>query len=467
MKLLKIAIVILVIAGAVVGYNALNSGPAQHEIDYSEVVTGPLTFAVETLGTLEPLSEVVVSCEATGKIVEILKDFDDPVEKNEIICRIDPELVDAQHAQSVANLLKAESAVTDAKIARDEQLSLLPVLTERAAQELESAKSALELAQYNYDRILKLKQSNNAGDLEYVNAKISLDQAKAAVAIGVTAHTQAKNNQQYLPPRLEQAIEQAKAAKALAQAQFDTTMAQVEKCVIRSPIDGIVLTRYLDVGTTVNPTLQPPPLFLIAPSLGRMKVSARVSESDIAHIEVGQKATFTVEGKQRSNFEGTILQKRNQPEIIQGVTTYTVILEVQNDARRTLLPGMSVNVVIECVHHDKTDKVANKALRFRPPLELEARSKLLDGMKYPVEPMNPDGTRIDYCQKSSAWTYDESNNTWTPVPLWTGVTDNFETQILAGAKAGDKFVNKFIVKESGGLGFKDAIRMASPTNRTM
>lgn len=464
---LKLVIFLLIVAACVVGFMTMTGGENKHEIAYSEVVSGPLTFAVETLGTLEPLSEVIVSCEATGKIVEILRDFDDPVKKDEIICRIDPELVDAQHAQSVAELSRTESAVKNARIARDKQLALLPVYTERTAQELESARSALEFAQFNFDKIAKLKAANNAGDLEFVNAKISLEQAKAAVAIAETAHQEAKYNEQYLPSQMDEEIEQTLAAKALAQARFDTTKAQVEKCVIRSPIDGIVLTRFLDVGTTVNPTLQPPPLFLIAPSLSRMKVSARVSESDIAHIEVGQKANFTVEGKQRSLFEGTILQKRNQPEIIQGVTTYTVILEVQNDARRTLLPGMSVNVVIECIHHENTIKVANKALRFRPPLELEERRKLLEEMKYPDEPKSPDGSRIDYCQKSSVWTFNELDNTWKPIPLWTGVTDNFETQILDGAKVDDAFVDKFIEKSSAGFSFKEAIRQASPTNRTM
>lgn len=467
MKFLKISIVLLLIVGGVVGYQAISSGPPKHEIEYSKVVTGPITFSVETLGTLQPLSEVTVSCEATGKIVEILKDFDDPVSEDEIICRIDPELVDAQHAQSVAALAKAESAVQDAKINRDEQLAQLPVLTERAKQELESAKAALELAQYTFDRLTKLQSADRAGDLEVLNAKIALDQAKASVEVAKTALEQAKNNDRFIPPHLEQALEQAKAAKALAQAQFDTTKAQVEKCVIRSPIDGIVLTRYLDVGTTVNPTLQPPPLFLIAPSLDRMKVSARVSESDIAHIEVGQKASFTVEGKQRTKFEGTILEKRNQPEVIQGVTTYTVILQVQNDKRHTLLPGMSVNVVIECVHHDNTTKIANKALRFRPPLDLDQRRKLLDAMEYPPEPKNPDGTPVDYCQKSSLWKFNAPDGTWTAVPLWTGVTDNFETQILAGAKAGDQFVDQFIEKTSSGFSLKEAIRQASPTQRSL
>ncbi len=466
---LKLVVFLLIVAACVVGYMTMTGGENKHEIEYSEVVSGPLTFAVETLGTLEPLSEVIVSCEATGKIVEILRDFDDPVEKDEIICRIDPELVDAQHAQSVAALATAESAVADAKIACEEQLSLLPVLTERAAQELESAKSALEMAEFNFQRLDDLFNRKQAPKAEWLATKTAFDQAKAAVKIAQTALQQAQNNERFMPPRLDQALVKAKSDKARAQAQFDTTKAQVEKCVIRSPIDGIVLTRFLDVGTTVNPTLQPPPLFLIAPSLSRMKVSARVSESDIAHIEVGQKATFTVEGKQRSNFEGAILQKRNQPEIIQGVTTYTVILEVQNDARRTLLPGMSVNVVIECVRHDNTEKIANKALRFRPPLELEARRKLLDAMEaaYPAEPKNSDGTRIDYCQKSAAWTFDELNNTWMPVPLWTGVTDNFETQILDGAKSGDKFVHKFIEKSSAGFSLKEAIRQANPAERSL
>lgn len=467
MKFLKIAIVLLLIVGGAVGYQMMTTGKAEYEIEKSEVVTGPLTFAVETLGTLEPLSEVTVSCEATGKIVEILKDFDDPVSKNEVICKIDPELVNAQHAQSKAELARAKSAVHNAEIDRDKQLKLLPVYVTRTEQEVNSAQAALDLARYNFERIAKLKASNNANELEYVNAEASLDQAKAALETAKTAHEEAVFNEQFVPKQLDEALAQANAAKALAEAMFDTTRAQVEKCVIKSPIDGIVLTRYLDVGTTVNPTLQPPPLFLIAPSLDRMKVSARVSESDIAHIEVGQKASFTVEGKQRTTFEGTILEKRSQPEIIQGVTTYTVILQVNNDKRRTLLPGMSVNVVIECVHHDNTAKIANKALRFRPPLELEARRKLLDAMNYPEEPKKPDGSLIDYCQKSSAWKFNEESRSWTPIPLWIGVTDNFETQILAGAKPGDQFIDQFIEKNTGGFSFKDAIRMASPTNRSM
>jgi HlyD family secretion protein len=98
MKFLKISIILLILVGSAVGVMMLKNGEAAIEIDHSTVVNGPLTFSVETLGTLEPLTDVVVSCEATGKIVEILRDYDDPVKADEIICRIDPEFVAAQHA---------------------------------------------------------------------------------------------------------------------------------------------------------------------------------------------------------------------------------------------------------------------------------------------------------------------------------------------------------------------------------
>jgi len=467
MKFLKISIILLILAGGAVGVMVLRNGEASAEIERSAVTTGPLTFTVETLGTLEPLTDIVVSCEATGKIVEILRDYDDPVKKDEIICRIDTEFVDAQHAQSAAALAQAKAALTEAQIRKETQLALLPELTKTAAADLDRAKAIAENSEFNFDRIDKLRSTNNAVAAEWQAAKATRDEARAAVKAAEAAYAQAQINERLQPSVLESAIEQAEAARDLAKARFDATKAQVEKCTIRSPIDGIVLTRYLDVGTTVNPTLQPPPLFLIAPSLDRMKVSARVSESDIAHIEVGQKASFTVEGKQRQRFEGRILEKRSQPEVLQGVTTYTVILEVENDARRTLLPGMSVNVVIECVHRESVLKIANKALRFRPPLNSDERAAILDALTYPPEPKNPDGSPIDYCHEGSAWHYDEASKKWSAVPLWIGVTDNFETEIIKGAAAGDEFVDQFIEKKSSGFSFKEALRQADAGNRTL
>lgn len=467
MKFLKISIILIILAGGAVGVMIFKNGETGVEIDHSAVVNGPLTFSVETLGTLEPLTDVVVSCEATGKIVEILRDYDDPVKADEIICRIDTEFVDAQHAQSAAGLAQAKAALTEANIRKQTQLALLPELTKTAEAELERVKALAENRDFNFNRIDKLRKSNNAVEAEWQAAKAARDEAIAGVKAAEAALEQAKINERLQPSLLESAIANAEAARDFAKAQFDATKAQVDKTTIRSPIDGIVLKRFLDVGTTVNPTLQPPPLFLIAPSLDRMKVSARVSESDIAHIEVGQTASFTVEGKQRQRFEGRIEQKRSQPEVLQGVTTYTVILEVENDERHTLLPGMTVNVVIECIHRDDTLKIANKALRFRPPIESDERSNILDALKYPEEPKKADGSLIDYCHQAAAWRYDESSKKWTAIPMWIGVTDNFETEVLKGADKGEQFVDKFIEKKSTGFSFKEALRQADAGNRTL
>jgi len=467
MRLWKIILVLVIIGGAAVAYASLQDPTDDYKIDHATAQRGPLTFSIETLGQVSPLTEVVVSCETTGKIVEILVDYDEEVRKDQVICRIDPEIVQTQHKQSMASLARAESALADARIARDEQLALLPQLTKQAKAELDAAEASLAQAQFNFDRIDKLFKQQQSPEAEWVGAKTAVATSQAAVETARANVVRAENNERFGPPRLEEAIKQAAAARDLAKAQFDTTEVQVERCIIRSPIDGVILRRYLDVGTTVNPTLQPPPLFLIAPSLSRMQVSARVSESDIAHIEVGQPASFAVEGKRRSEFRGSILEKRNQPDIIQGVTTYTVILEVENDARRTLLPGMSVNVVIECVKRDETLKIENKALRFRPPLSRDERREKLEAVEWPDEPKKSDGTRVDYCQKAHLWSFNEADKTWTPVPIWTGITDNLETEILLGAESGDKFVSDFDELSSKGFSLKEALKLASPDNRTL
>ncbi len=451
-------------AGAVAYY-----GEDGDEIEISTAVleTGPITMTVETLGAVEPLAKVKVGCETTGKIVEILVDHDDPVKKDQVICRIDPEIVEAHHQQSAAELKRTQSAVAEAGILLNEQKADLPWQTEQARGKLDEAKAALGEAVFNWKRIDKLFEDGQASEAEWNLSKGAYERAKAAVTIATASFELARSNEQFMPQRAQQALEQAQAAEKLAQARFDSTKAQVERCVIRSPIDGIVLRRHMDVGTTVNATFQAPLLFEISPDLGRVRVNAKVSESDIIHVAEGQPARFTVEGKRRSEFQGTILHKRNQPEFLQNVVTYTVILEVDNDADRTLLPGMSVNVEIECVHRPQALKVPNAALRFKPPLSLEERRELIDAADWPEPPLGPDGRPPEYFQKEHAWRYDLQNRHWQVVPLWTGITDNLHTEVLEGAQAGDEFVKKFVVKASTGFSLKEIMRQARPDQRTL
>lgn len=456
-----------VLGGGTALFTKLSGSGGEGTCFNAAVETGPIVMTVETLGTIEPLTTVTVGCESTGKIVEIAVDYDQPVSKDQVICRIDPELAEAQHAQSKAELARAKSSLLDAEILQREQSANLPVATKQAKGRLEEVQAALLAETSNWNRIDKLRTSGDASELEWTAIKSNFERAQAAVVIAEAAHEQAKLNEQFLPLRAQQAVDQAKAALQLAEARFEATQAQLDKCIIKSPIDGIVLQRYLDVGTTVNAAFQTPPLFLLAPSLTRMKVNAKVSESDIVHIDVGQHARFTVEGKQRVHFEGRILHKRNQPEIIQGVTTYTVILEVDNDERKTLLPGMSVNVEIECVNRPNATRIANKALRFKPPLPIEERQALVDALEWPAEPTADGGGPALYCKQTHLWQFSEASRQWRAVPVWIGVTDNVNTEILLGAKPGDQFVREFADSSSAGFSLKEALKLASPDNRTL
>ncbi len=463
-----ILVLLMVGAAGYFGYQAYKGSGPTHELECAMVESGPVQMTVETSGTVEPLSQVQVGCEVTGKIIEMPVDHDQPVMKDQIICRIDQELADADHQQSTADLARARSALADAKLALDELKANLPIATRQALASKEEAEANMVDAEYQWERVDELYRNENAPKAEWIATKARLLRSQAAVHSTTAAHELAKLNETVKVKRAEQAISQAEATLKQAEARFELTKTRVERCTITSPIDGIVLKRYLDPGTTVNAAFQTPILFLLAPALDEMRVSAKVGESDISHIQVGQKARFTIEGRQRRTFEGVIEERRNQPDIINNVVTYTVGFRVKNDEERTLIPGLTVNVVIEIVSKPEVPRIANAALRFKPPLPIEQRQKLIAAAKWPDQPeRDSTGAAADYCTKSFAWQYEEKSRTWRVVPLWVGVTDNVITEILSGAKPGENFVRRFTEKSSGGFDFKEVLKQARPDNRTL
>lgn len=466
-KTIVILIVVGLVAAGVLAVTLSNRGP-NYDISVAPVDKGPLTMTIETTGTVEPLSTVQVGCEVTGKILEMPVDHDQPVKKGEIICRIDPELANAENQQSIADYERAKSAVKDSGIALNELKANLPVLTQRAAAQSKDAQAALVEAKFNFERIDDLFKTNNAPKAEWVAAQAIMLRAEAAAQSTDSAYKLAKNDETIKVDRAEQAVAQAEATLKQAEARLNFTKTRVDRCTITSPIDGIVLKRFMDPGTTVTAAFQVPVLFLLAPPLDEMKVSAKVGESDISHIAIGQTARFTVEGRQKVNFEGTLEERRNQPDIINNVVTYTVGFRVKNDEQHTLIPGLSVNVVIEIVNRKDVPRVANAALRFKPPIPLEDRQALVAAAKWPERPIPETGPGSSgYCSKAVAWQYEPRTNQWLVVPLWVGVTDNVLTEVLAGAKPGDAFVKRFIDKSGSGFSLKEAIKLARPDSRTL
>jgi HlyD family secretion protein len=443
-------------------------GQAEHEIETARVSSGNVVMKIETNGTIEPLSTVQVGCQVMGRIIETGAENDHPVKKDQVIARIDPDLMKAEHEQAKADFARTSAAEDEAESRLQEQKANLPIITQQALGKKQEAEAALLQAEFDYKRITDIRK-NEAGfasEAELTAANSAKLRAEAAVTSADAAYRQSKNNEVFVQKSAEQAVAQARAAVETAKARLDATATKLDQCVIRSPIDGIVLKRYTEVGTTVNPAFQIQPLYLLAPSLKRMRVNARVSESDIVHIEKGQPATFSLEAKGHRTYAGEILEKRNQPDVVQGVVTYTVVFEVENDEEGTLLPGLTVNVEIQVLKREKAALIPNTVLRFKPPLTLEERQQMNESTEWPAAPtVGPDGNPLEYVSKASAWTFDPVPGKWKLVPIWIGITDNTNTEMLGGADVDDVFVKKFIDRSESGFSFQEIIRQASPANR--
>ncbi len=204
----------------------------------------------------------------------------------------------------------------------------------QAEGELANARAALELARINATRIESLVAKQNSAQSE-------LDQARATLA-------------------------QAEANVKIKEGALEKAQADLDHCTIRSPIDGIVISRNVDVGQTVAASLQAPVIFTIANDLTNMQINASVAEADIGGVAVDQEVEFTVDAFPQRTFKGKVVQVRNAPTTVQNVVTYDTVIGVTNPELK-LKPGMTANVSIVSAHRDNVLKVPNGALRFRPP----------------------------------------------------------------------------------------------------
>jgi HlyD family secretion protein len=229
---------------------------------------------------------------------------------------------------------------------------------------LASVLATLKEAKLNYDRLagLENKQIVSKSDLDSALAK--RDSMQGAVE-------EAEANARTSMAQLQRAVAQVKGAEALIgqkEAALKLDQIKLDYCTIRSPIDGTVITREVDVGQTVAATLQSPVLFTIAEDLSRMQVEVDVSEADVGQIEPGQGVEFNVDAFPQNKFRAKVRQVRNVATNIQNVVTYKVIVDVDND-KQILRPGMTANVTILVAKVDDVLKIPNAALRFKPPSE--------------------------------------------------------------------------------------------------
>jgi len=285
------------------------------------VERGDIRVAIAATGTLSATSTVTVGSQVSGQITDVLADFNDKVVKGQIIARIDPSTYQAQIEQGNAQIASARASLAQAEASlRNAELDFARK-TELAGQKL-VAQSDLDLA------------------------RAALDQARAQVN-----STQAQIRQQL--------------------ASTQSTQVNLERTVIRSPVDGVVLLRSIEPGQTVAASMTAPELFQIAEDLAKMKIELAVDEADIGKVQPGQSVSFTADAFPEREFRGRVEQVRLAASTTSNVVTYPVVVSVDN-RDGTLLPGLTVNAEIEVSHRQDVLKVSNAALRYKPMDEAAA-----------------------------------------------------------------------------------------------
>jgi HlyD family secretion protein len=369
---LAVALAAVVVIGAVWAAHEFSGFTQSSPYRTARVERGPLTAFVSATGSLNAVAMVLVGSQVSGTIKELDADFNTPVRKGQVIARIDPALFEAAVREARADVNAARSSVlkqeAEAEQARTNVDNARAAHAEARAQ---TAKALVAVADTRrtlgrqselFERALTAAAERDTAQAGYDAAVAQHESAVAheqalASAIG-TAEAQRRVQEAALQTARDQ-LEQKQAALAHAQINLDYT-------TIRSPVDGIVVNRAVDVGQTVAATLQAPTLFTIAQDLTRMQVETSVDEADIGRIRPDTPVTFTVDAFPGETFTGTVSQIRKAPQVVQNVVTYTVVVAVANPSG-TLVPGMTANVKFLTARVLDALKVPNAALRFRPP----------------------------------------------------------------------------------------------------
>ena len=391
-------IVILLIVGAVVAGVAWHFKQGKNDApQYQTTVVerGDLTQAVTATGTLNPVVNVTVGSQVSGIINKLNVDYNSTVKSNEIIAEIDPS---TYHAA-----------------------------VEQATADLANAKANLELQQAEAARSADLFTNKLISGSDYDMAVADLHEAVAMVQI--------------------------------KQASLDNANANLGYCKIRSPVDGIVISRAIDLGQTVASSFNTPTLFQIANDLTKMQIDSSVAEADVGGIVEGQAVDFTVDAYPYRNFHGIVTQVRNSPTTVNNVVTYDCVIGVTN-ADYKLKPGMTANVSVVIAKREDALTIPNSALRFRPP-DVAVPSATNASATQVAQISNgekPHGGGDGPNHHSGGHTHGERPVVHTvyvlsgdgkdtkpqPVQIRTGISDGISTEVLSGLDAGDKVVTGMI-----------------------
>jgi HlyD family secretion protein len=362
--------VLAVVTGAILGWT--RNGGEEPQWVVERVSRGPITASVTATGTVNPVTTVQVGTYVSGPIQTVAVDFNSPVRRGQLLARIDPRPFQVK--------------LDDARAA-----------LENARARLEKDRAVAALKALNLDRARALRRDGivSAGDLDLAVSEER--QARAQLALD--------------------AADIASAEARLREAEVNLAYTDIV-----SPVDGIVVSRNVDVGQTVAASFQTPTLFLVAEDLTKMQVNASVSESDIGPVAGGQEATFTVDAYPADSFRGRVVQVRNAPVTVLNVVTYDVIIAFDNADLR-LRPGMTANVRITTAHREDALRVPTRALRFRPPVS--------EGAVAATAPSPARGNRV--------WVPDGAHAA-REAPVEVGIADDQFTEVRSGLAEGARVI---------------------------
>jgi HlyD family secretion protein len=309
---------VLLAIGAAGVYSYMTVGATAPTVTTVLVTRGDVVQSIATTGTLEAVTTVQVGTQVSGTVKELLADFNDIVRKGQVLARLDPALLKAQVEQAEASLVKAKA-------------------------DAERSRVALDSARVTFTRSATLAARSliSAADLEAASIDVRMAEAQ---------------------------LKSAEAAVTQAEASRDQALVNLDHAVITAPIDAVVISRNVDAGQTVAASMSSPTLFVLAADLTRMRVNAKLDESDVANVRAGQDVTFRVDAYPGETFHGRVAQVRLQGEVVSNVVTYTTVMDATNPELK-LKPGMTANVTVEVARSEEVLRVPNAALRFQPTAE--------------------------------------------------------------------------------------------------
>lgn len=389
-RLLLMLAVISIVSVSVAAYYRSNRADGGPHLVTAPVTRGDVVETVQATGSLQAVTTVQVGTQVSGTIKSLKADFNSEVRAGQVIAELEPSLFQTQVDQAQATVVRLQADV------------------ERARVELADA-------QVKFRRAGELKAKQLIPETDYETAQAALHSAEAA-------------------------LKSAEAQVVQARASLNQNQVNLGHTIIRAPIDGIVISRDVDVGQTVAASMQAPILFTIARDLTQMQVSASIDESDIGRIQNGQVVTFRVDAYPNETFSGTVSQVRLQPVIDQNVVSYATVIDVPNPELK-LKPGMTATVTVQVARSDAALRVPSAALLFRPTAETlaafggqgsdpPAEIREVDAQQVVNRRQTPDGQSSQVRRGARVWVL--ADGRLRPVVVQAGVSDGTTTAIVGG-----------------------------------